>query len=376
MPAGDRGILSNPEMTQAFRDNVDIAVGIADSLGPRLQRALRQPIDDLLTRDAGQRGTQNLGYAGARPTALVRPCLSNGKRRPRYPLTTAADTIRVIDRVQSEHSVTNLRLLADLYHLHVNGDDITSRDRRLRQPRRSRPDCRRPRGGEPGTGEIPIRTYLEQLAGQGYRGYVGLETRRPNRTPSNGCPGRRAPPSNDKQKRGSDEHNRFHRAGNHGQPNGMPPGQGGHTVVGVDTSPERAAALAEAEQGSRIHRAGGQGRRRGGDHGARLPSRCRASCWAMRRLRPRPARHSGDRLLLHPARCHRGFAKIGAEADCASSTRGLRRRAWRAEGHVVDHGVVPTMTSRPPSRFSIRSARRSCTWAPTARGKPSRRPTN
>ena len=40
MPAGDRGILSNPEMTQAFRDNVDIAVGIAESLGTRAFNAL------------------------------------------------------------------------------------------------------------------------------------------------------------------------------------------------------------------------------------------------------------------------------------------------------------------------------------------------
>ena len=40
MPAGDRGILSNPAMTQAFRDNVDIAVGIAETLGTRAFNAL------------------------------------------------------------------------------------------------------------------------------------------------------------------------------------------------------------------------------------------------------------------------------------------------------------------------------------------------
>ena len=40
MPAGDRGILSNPALTQAFRDNVEIAVGIAESLGTRAFNAL------------------------------------------------------------------------------------------------------------------------------------------------------------------------------------------------------------------------------------------------------------------------------------------------------------------------------------------------
>ena len=40
MPGGDRGILSDPAMTAAFRDNVDIAVGIAEALGTRAFNAL------------------------------------------------------------------------------------------------------------------------------------------------------------------------------------------------------------------------------------------------------------------------------------------------------------------------------------------------
>ena len=62
---------------------------------------------------------------------------------PRYPIKTAADAIGVIDRVHAESGTTNLRLLADLYHLDVNGDDTTRRDPRLRQPDRARTDRRR-----------------------------------------------------------------------------------------------------------------------------------------------------------------------------------------------------------------------------------------
>jgi hydroxypyruvate isomerase len=177
MPAGDRGILSNPELTQTFRDNVEIAVGIAETLGTRAFNALYgNRIDNYSPETQDDVGAENLAYAARAAdrigaTVLVEPVSG----APRYPLLTAADAIRVIDRVNNEHGVTNLRLLADIYHLHVNGDDITTAidDYSDRIGHVQIADA--PGRGEPGTGEIPIRTYLEQLAGQGYQGHVGLE---------------------------------------------------------------------------------------------------------------------------------------------------------------------------------------------------------
>ena len=177
MPGGDRGILSNPAMTQAFRDNVDIAVGIAETLGTRAFNALYgNRIDESSPATQDDVGTANLGYAahaadriGA--TVLIEPVSG----APRYPLITAADAIRVIDRVHSEHDATNLRLLADFYHLHVNGDDITAAITNYGDRIGHVQIADAPGRGEPGTGEIPIRTYLEQLAEQDYQGYVGLE---------------------------------------------------------------------------------------------------------------------------------------------------------------------------------------------------------
>jgi hydroxypyruvate isomerase len=177
MPAGDRGILSNPELTQAFRDNVEIAVGIAETLGTRAFNALYgNRIDDYSPATQDHVATENLAYAARAAdrigaTVLVEPVSG----APRYPLLTAADAIRVIDRVHKEHGATNVQLLADVYHLHVNGDDITAaiNDYCSRIGHVQIADA--PDRGEPGTGEIPIRTYLEQLEAQGYRGYVGLE---------------------------------------------------------------------------------------------------------------------------------------------------------------------------------------------------------
>jgi hydroxypyruvate isomerase len=177
MPAGDRGILSNPALTQAFRDNVEIAVGIAETLGTRAFNALYgNRIDDYSPANQDDVAAENLAYAARAAnrigaTVLIEPVSG----APRYPLLTAADAIRVIDRVHDQHGATNLRLLADLYHLHVNGDEITTAitDYADRIGHVQIADA--PGRGEPGTGEIPLRTYLEQLAAQGYQGYVGLE---------------------------------------------------------------------------------------------------------------------------------------------------------------------------------------------------------
>jgi hydroxypyruvate isomerase len=164
-------------MSQAFRDNVDIAVGIAEELGTRAFNALYgNRSDDYSAATQDDVGAQNLGYAARAAdrigaTVLIEPVSG----APRYPLTTAADVIRVIDRVHAEQGATNLRLLADVYHLHVNGDDITAAITEYGDRIGHVQIADAPGRGEPGTGEIPIRTYLEQLAAQGYRGHIGLE---------------------------------------------------------------------------------------------------------------------------------------------------------------------------------------------------------
>jgi len=177
MPAGDRGILSNPALTQDFRDNVEIAVGIAETLGTRAFNALYgNRIDEHSPETQDDVAVSNLSYAARAAdrigaTVLIEPVSG----APKYPLLTAADAIGVIDRVHDEHGAENLRLLADFYHLHVNGDDITAAITKYGSRIGHVQIADAPGRGEPGTGEIPIRTYLEQLAAQGYEGYVGLE---------------------------------------------------------------------------------------------------------------------------------------------------------------------------------------------------------
>ena len=177
MPAGDRGILSDPSTMTAFRDSVDVAVRIAETLGTRAFNALYgNRADDLSAATQDDVATENLAFAGRAAgrigaTVLIEPVSG----APRYPLKSAADAIRVIDRVHDEHGATNLRLLADFYHLYVNGDDVRAAIRDHGDQIGHVQIADAPGRGEPGTGEIPLDGYLEQLFAQGYEGYIGLE---------------------------------------------------------------------------------------------------------------------------------------------------------------------------------------------------------
>jgi hydroxypyruvate isomerase len=177
MPAGDRGILSHPELTTTFRDNVEIAVGIAEQLGTRAFNALYgNRADDVTPQVQDDVAAANLAYAAQAAsrigaTVLVEPVSG----APVYPLKTAADAVRVIDRVQSEHGQNNLRLLADLYHLYVNGDDVAEAisDYSVRIGHVQIADA--PGRGEPGTGGLRLDAHVGQLLAYGYSGYIGLE---------------------------------------------------------------------------------------------------------------------------------------------------------------------------------------------------------
>ncbi len=177
MPAGDRGLLSWPGRAEEFRDSVAVACGIAERLGTggfnalygnRLEGVSAQEQDDL-AMDNLVHAAQAAARVGAR--ILLEPVSG----APRYPLLTADDVIAVIERVEAQHDVRNVQLLADLYHLSVNGDDV---DRAL-----SRHHARighvqiadAPGRHEPGTGNLELGGYLDALASTGYPGWISLE---------------------------------------------------------------------------------------------------------------------------------------------------------------------------------------------------------
>lgn len=179
MPVGDRGLLSWPARSAEFADNVDVAVGIGERLGTMLFNALYgNRIDGLDPQRQDDVATQSLARAAQAAakiggTVLVEP-ISGAQR---YPLLTAADAVAVIDRVQRASGCTNLALLADLFHLTTNGDDvraaIDSHGRRIGHVQVA--DV--PGRGEPGSGSLDIDGHLLAIEAAGYRGWVALEYR-------------------------------------------------------------------------------------------------------------------------------------------------------------------------------------------------------
>jgi len=177
MPGGDRGLVSWPARSGEFRDNIDVVVGIGERLGCKAFNALYGNRTDESTPTAQDEvATENLALA-ARAVAridgvvLVEPVSG----APRYPLLTAADVIRVIDRVEAASGVTNVKFLCDLYHLDVNGDDVSAAIENYADRVGHVQIADSPGRGEPGTGRLDITGHLAALAAKGYRGYVALE---------------------------------------------------------------------------------------------------------------------------------------------------------------------------------------------------------
>ena len=187
MPGGDRGLVSWPERSQEFRDNIAVTLGIGERLGCRAFNALYgNRVDGVDPAAQDDLAAENLALA-ARAAAsfgavvLVEPVSGS----ERYPLLTAADVVEVITRVeresaqgesaQGESIQGNLGLLADLYHLAVNGDDvdkvIATHADRIRHVQIA--DA--PGRNEPGTGTLPLARQVDDLQAGGYDGWVGLE---------------------------------------------------------------------------------------------------------------------------------------------------------------------------------------------------------
>ena len=178
MPAGDRGLVSWPARSAEFRDNVDVTVGIGERLGCTAFNALYgNRVEGIAPEAQDELGAENLALAARAAsriggTVLVEPVSG----ADRYPLLTAADALAVIARaVLAGAGEQNIGLLADLYHLAVNGDDVDAVIARhaARVAHVQIDDA--PGRNEPGTGSLPLERQLAALEAAGYDGWVGLE---------------------------------------------------------------------------------------------------------------------------------------------------------------------------------------------------------
>lgn len=175
MPAGDRGLLSDPVRQEQFRENVPIALELASQLGTRKLNALvgRQLPD--LTRDeqlelARKNVTWAADQAQKQGSEILIEAVNTFENGP-YLLSRTEQAVRFIESVGKE----NVKLQYDVYHMQRMEGNIVATLRTYMSKVGHIQIADSPSRGEPGTGEINYRYVLNAIDELGYSGYIGLE---------------------------------------------------------------------------------------------------------------------------------------------------------------------------------------------------------
>jgi hydroxypyruvate isomerase len=179
MPAGERGVASNPERAGELAANLDAVVAIAEATGCRLFNCLYGHRDERWS-DQEQAATADRAIAGAADRLapldgiVLIECLAEGENGP-YPLTSLEDCAAVTDRANALSTHGNVAPLLDLYHLARNGFDIVESAAQWAKRVAHCQIADAPGRHEPGTGDLPLREAIDTLYANGYQGLVAGE---------------------------------------------------------------------------------------------------------------------------------------------------------------------------------------------------------
>ena len=175
MGSGDRGLLSDPARHEGFRENVPVALELAERLGcPRLNALVGHRLPDVeleeqmeLARSSVTEAADRAAEAGVSVLIEAVNTFENGP----YLLSTTQAAAEFVARAGRD----NVRLQYDAYHMQrMEGNLVANlRDHAGRVAHVQVADS--PERGEPGTGEINYRFVLGELERLGYEGFVGLE---------------------------------------------------------------------------------------------------------------------------------------------------------------------------------------------------------
>lgn len=175
MPAGERGLLSDPRRRGEFRENVPVALELAGRLGCRRLNALvGHRLEGMGLEEQLRLARENVAWAADRAAergAEVMIEAVNTFENGPYLLSRTEEAAGFVRSVGRE----NVRLQYDVYHMQRMEGNLTENLRRHIGMIGHVQVADSPGRGEPGTGEINYRYVLGVLEGLGYEGYVGLE---------------------------------------------------------------------------------------------------------------------------------------------------------------------------------------------------------
>jgi hydroxypyruvate isomerase len=173
MPAGDRGLPSDPGRQHEFRENVPVALELAQRLGVRRLNAL-------VGLDKGDRAgrlnlaAENIAWAADEAAQIGAEVLIeavNTFENGPYLVPTTKDALALVQTIDRP----NVRLQYDAYHMQrMEGNLVATIEQFL--PRIAHIQIAdSPGRGEPGTGEIHYPFVLDAIDRLGYDGWIGLE---------------------------------------------------------------------------------------------------------------------------------------------------------------------------------------------------------
>jgi hydroxypyruvate isomerase len=175
MPAGDRGLLSDPRRESAFRENVPVALELADRIGCRKLNALVGVAIAGMSRGAQiELAVQNIRWAAklaASHDAQVLVEAVNTFENGAYLVSRTSEAVALIHDVDEP----NVGLQYDVYHMQRMEGNLAATIRRYHELLAHVQIADSPGRGEPGTGEINFPYLFSVLEEVGYGGDVGLE---------------------------------------------------------------------------------------------------------------------------------------------------------------------------------------------------------
>ncbi|MFC4608653.1 TIM barrel protein [Streptomyces maoxianensis] len=180
LPGPDRGALSMPGgESDRFRANIDVAADFAASVGCKALNALYgNRVEGVDPRTQDTLALENLvlaARAADRVGAILLVETLNKPESPLYPLVSAPAAIEVVDRVNAATGLGNAKFLLDVYHLSMNGEDVSQVIAAYADKAGHVQIADNPGRGAPGTGSLPLELLLDELTKAGYDGWVGLE---------------------------------------------------------------------------------------------------------------------------------------------------------------------------------------------------------
>ncbi|MEU2675755.1 TIM barrel protein [Streptomyces sp. NPDC007107] len=180
LPGPDRGALSLPgEESNRFRANIDVAADFAASVGCTALNALYgnrvEGVDPAVQDELALENLVLAARAAHRIGATLLIETLNAPESPLYPLVSAPAGIEVVDRVNEATGLGNATFLLDLYHLSMNGEDLSQVIKTYAAKTGHVQIADNPGRGAPGTGSLPLERLLDELTEAGYAGRVGLE---------------------------------------------------------------------------------------------------------------------------------------------------------------------------------------------------------